>query len=320
MRTTGSEPIRNPSWPSSADSSADEPGNESLCSASVTALAPRSVRPSGTEPADGRVRRGPRSPRICDIIALMGSIVGTGDLRDAIGELQTLASEEYGASLEELIENDRPWDGGEYEYLREPDYADALWRLGRLAGIALKKPFANEGPIDDTGPISQTGALRRWELRDHEALLADLPTGPEYRLIQRFISVEPATGELDWLWKPSDGSPQAEYVLQFLEDTNSERGTFRAFAASARRYLCDDAATKEAVKRAQGKVDVSVPTLIATGGADQVAQAITDAIPWLDGNTPRLFFAGLLLILVSQGLNAFCTRTLPPPTTGQVET
>jgi hypothetical protein len=250
----------------------------------------------------------------------MASVAGASELYEAIEELQDLANNEYGLSLEQIIETDQRWEGGDYEYLEEPYARDALWRLGRLTGIAIKKPFAYPTSADNTGPVSQTAALRRWELRDPDALLADPPTGPEYRLIESFISAELAVGEFDWLQKPSDGEPQVEHVLWFLHDTSSERGMFRALAMSARKYLCSDTATQEAVKEAQGKVEASIPTLIATGGADQLAQAVTDAVPWLDGNAPQLFIAGLILILVSQGLNAFCARTLPPPITGQVET
>jgi hypothetical protein len=243
------------------------------------------------------------------------------DLVRAFRDFDKLAQEEYGASVEELLANDRRWDGGDYEYLDAPYPHDALWRIGRLAGIAIKRPFALPREYDsESDGVSQTGAARYWELVDEATFLDSPARGPEYQLVERFLSHEEPVGEFDWLAPLVTGDPQRSDIYRFLDDVHSERGAFRAFAVAARKYLCDDPDTAAAVGSARGSIDFDAPTFIATGAADTVARCVVNAVPWLDGPVPELFLVGLILAILSQGLDGFCSRPLPPPITGQVET
>ncbi|MFC6086081.1 hypothetical protein [Sphaerisporangium aureirubrum] len=211
----------------------------------------------------------------------------------ALGHLEELAREEYGATLNELLDDDEPVEGGgpasggdlvgggEWPHSGVRGSRDALWRIGRLVGITVKEPFARVSDIGDRP--SQTGARRAWDL-EPACLGRPRPEWWQYRLITGFLAVE-TRSDFDWL--PPEGLPEEHRVAWFLNETHVERGVFRTVAVAARRHL---------------------------GEASEVADVV-EAVPWL-GDGMEAVAAGLLLLATTTGLG----RALPAPGYQIVET
>ncbi|MFE5913084.1 hypothetical protein ACFQ6B_28910 [Streptomyces wedmorensis] len=165
--------------------------------------------------------------------------------------------------------------------------------------------------------MSQTGALRRWEL-DSKKLGVEHPDQWQYRLITGILATEKRKGEFDWL--PSENLSEADQVAMFLVDAHGERGVFRAIFKSSRKYLCENPVVEAAVAdAAKGRFKVDPLTVTVASGFQPAAQAIVDAVSWLDP-TMTAVIAGLLLIITAGGLDRYCRRTPPEPVTDVVET
>ncbi len=271
----------------------------------------------------------PKTPTVTD-----------ADLRAAISSLEDLAKAAYGMSLDELFTDDTPVQGRPGETRGVRDSHDAVWRVGRLIGITIKQEFAVS--VDPTKPEpkyakspelknghSQTGASRAWVLTPPETPQPDLW---QYRLVRDFISTEASEDELNWLLTLSQdepvGSPtEVAMVARFFEDTHTERGVFRAIALGARKYLCDNTGVEAAVagavagaqSTAKGRITAAPAQTIALGGFQAAAQAIENAITWLDPTMVPVI-AGLLLVITAKGLTVFCNRPLSAEGTYVAET
>ena len=236
-------------------------------------------------------------------------------LQDAYTRLSELADEEYGQTLTDLLADDSPVQGNEYDTVDVRNSHDAFWRLGRLIGIIVKEPFAKEPAPRKAGQPSQTGARRVWDL-DPATLDAEHPDWWQYKLLTGFLADTDRTGSFDWL--PPQHMAEAEKVAIFLQNAQSERGVFRALAKAARPYLCKSPKVREELAK-EGRIDADPGQMIAGGASTGAAALIIAAVPWL-GPAAVPFVAGLLLLISAKGLNAFCSRTLPSPRTYVVET
>jgi hypothetical protein len=236
-------------------------------------------------------------------------------LRGAFTQLSDLAEAEYGQTLTELLADDDPVQGDEYGTLAVLDSHDAFWRLGRLIGITVKEPFAEKPEPRTPEQKSQTGARRVWEL-DQKALDAEHPDWWQYNLLTEFLADTDRVGSFDWL--PPQHLAEADQVAGFLLAAQSERGVFGALVKAARPYLCKNPEVREELGK-KGRIDADPGEMIAGGASTAAATLIISAVPWL-GPAAIPFVAGILLIIAAQGLDSFCSRTLPSPRTDVVET
>lgn len=235
-------------------------------------------------------------------------------LHAAYTELSDLAEAEYGQTLAELLADDDPVQGDEYDNFEVRDSHDAFWRLGRLIGITVKEPFAE--PEDRTDQESQTDARRFWNL-DSQALKVARPDLWQYNLLTEFLADTDREGYFDWL--PPQELAEPEQVAWFLMEAHSERGVFGALAKAARPYLCKDPEVREKLTKtmATGRIEADPAQMIAGGATTGAASLIIAVVPWL-GPAALPVVAGILLIITAKGLNAFCSRTLPAPTGGDM--
>ncbi len=254
----------------------------------------------------------------------------------ALGELEQLAAAEYGETLADLLTGDEPVRGDEPATMNVRDSHDAFWRLGRLVGITVKEPFASARPAT-AADLSQTGARRVWDL-DRSDVAAAQPELWQYRLLAEFLATEKRAGYFDWL--PPTDEPEALQIVHFLGAAHSERGVFGALMKSARKYLCANADVQAAFREpeqptdgddspdpssdrpvagSKGKVRGEPVQIVAAGMTSSSAGILIDAVPWL-GPSMAPFVAGLLLLITVKGLDDFCSRTVPSPVTGVVET
>jgi hypothetical protein len=254
----------------------------------------------------------------------------------AMSHLEHLAETEYGVKLIDLILQDEPVTDSLHEPMEVRHTRDALWRLGRLVGITVKEPFTN-GPGEPSAD-SQTGARHSWNLSSEGLSAASTDTW-QYQLISRFLDSEQDMDTFDWL--PPRYLPEHEQVQQFLFEAQNERGVFAALATSTRKYLCKneqahaalqaavvDEASQEAdvadpagsdANKLTGRVSVDPVDKLSNVFTAQSAAIIVSAVPWLD-ETMLPFVAGLLVIITAQGLNGFCSRSLPAPVPQVIET
>jgi hypothetical protein len=265
-------------------------------------------------------------------------------LRGALQELEKLAKDEYGATLNGLFADDQPVPDSEDQSRNIRDSHDAFWRVGRLAGITVKEPFATarkRQPKEE----SQTGARRVWNLNG-AALASEHPDWWQYRLIAGFLATDNPTGDIeDFDWLPPKNLSEVEQIAWFLRETHTERGVYRALARGARKYLCRNPTVEAALVRSgasatqagsatgvtreqqppeelpTGTGRVTVDPVQAAGqlAAEGVATVIVSAIPWLDPSMVS-FVAVLLLMIAAKGLHVFCSRPVPSPVSTVVET
>ena len=178
----------------------------------------------------------------------------------AYAKLSDLAEAEYGQTLAELLADDRPVHGSEYDNFTVRDSHDAFWRLGRLIGITVKEPFAK--PADRKAQESQTEARRVWVL-DRQTLEVEHPELWQYNLLTEFLVDTERVGYFNWM--PPKGLAEAEEVALFLVNAHSERGVFGTLAKAARPYLCKDPEVRKKLTKtvAKGQVEADPVQMVA---------------------------------------------------------
>ena len=212
------------------------------------------------------------------------------ELEQSLRQLDILAREEYHASLVEVVT--RTEDSDEQRLLR----------LGRLLGVALKRPFAIAKPLDAPSPFS--GAYRAWELKAEAAFeVPQARSSWEYKALEALRSNPDVIHSLGW---------QPDSVYSFAETAQSERGFFWYIAMSCRRYLCRDPKLRSRIKRdVQGMkrsgVDLKnvTPEFIVASGGLTIGAALVQNIPAL-GIMGAPVIAGMVFIVYSIGIDAFC--------------
>jgi hypothetical protein len=208
------------------------------------------------------------------------------ELEEALRGLDELARREYGESLSQVAA--RP---GHNDEMR-------LFRLGRLIGVELKRPFAKEVPLPSPAPYS--AARFKWELddskfQDHSAW--------QYKAVEALRTDPDVVEALGW--QPQD-------VAALAASAQNERGFFKFVAVSCRKYLCRDPKLLreinrgiEAAKRAGFDLKNVTPDIIVAAGGLAVGAQLVLAIPAL-GVMGAPVIAGIIFAIYSVGIDAFC--------------
>jgi len=136
------------------------------------------------------------------------SAIKIEDVRYALDKLDDLCRSEYpGFTIEALLTNGEPI---------------SRLRMQRLAGIALKRPFADEGPPR----YSETRAQHSWPWVRANLELEEKQGTPEYKLLNELRLPGP--------WQPprEDGGPSGPLATwdALIYDAESERGLFKILA------------------------------------------------------------------------------------------
>jgi hypothetical protein len=236
------------------------------------------------------------------------------ELRGALDGLKRLALQEYGLSLLEILNADRPESDA---YAQVQDSKDAMWRIGRLIGITVKQPFIYK--VERGEEPSQTGA--RYVYRLNESVLTlERPELWQYRLIVKFLQTEPPTVK-EGRWDNRDLEWLTRVPADFLQQTQTERGIYRALALGARRHITDKVVRALLATSPHPTVGPPDPGEYVTTSA---AAVLVARIPWLDASALPVL-AGFLTIMgmdpaTRKPLSRFREGILPSPLTDEVET
>jgi len=212
------------------------------------------------------------------------------ELEQSLRQLDTLADEEYHASLAEVVA--QPGDSDETRLLR----------VGRLLGVMLKQPFATSKALD--APSRYCGAYRAWELDSESAFaLPQARSSWQYQALEALRSNPDVVESLGW-------QPPSVYAL--AETAQSERGFFWYLAMSCRKYLCRESNLRGQVEREVQKAkragldirNVTPEVVVASGGLT-IGASLVQTVPAL-GIMGAPVIAGIVFILYSIGIDAFC--------------
>lgn len=136
------------------------------------------------------------------------------EINAALADLDELAKDEYGITLEEVLQDNVQLDLG---------VPRAEIRLQRLTGIVLKRPFAK--PEKRTEP-SETGAVRSWKWQDSEPGGASSTHAKELDIINQ-LRIPGSWNERKPLTGSSDDDKVSLSWNQFTDDVDHERGLFK---------------------------------------------------------------------------------------------
>ncbi|WP_439402669.1 hypothetical protein ACNJYA_09720 [Bradyrhizobium sp. DASA03068] len=198
-------------------------------------------------------------------------------------ELGLLAEAEYHQSIEEVVA------GGDKEQVAA--------RIGRLVGVVIKKPFANVEYM--TAPSSRTHAYRSWHLKDK----SDFDAAAKMNKAQH-----------DFLNTIRDEVKPGFNTYQFAQEAQNESGFFGLYAQACGRYICGDkkirARVAAALKAAKlgGVSKALTPEAIVGAGGLTLGAYLVEALP-IFGMAGAPVIAGLILILYTLGIEAFCKRS-----------
>ena len=169
--------------------------------------------------------------------------IADSDLADAVGRLDYLSWAEYGVSLVDVL--------GDPAHTQ----TDRLWRLGRLAGIAVKEPFAR--PLQIKASQSATGARWAWEL--DPKVTANPPTNTWQFLLLASLIDDRELREWEWL------GPTPTWTATTLADRPLPEDLERQLADSLQLDVAD---VQQAARRIR---DLSGPTGLP---AEQLADVL----------------------------------------------
>jgi len=207
------------------------------------------------------------------------NVIKTKQMQEGLAVLNSLAQEEYHEDLDSILAD------------TARTQEERLLRVGRLVGVVLKQPFASPVPIVDPA-TSYTGAYRGWALDEGAFDTPEKQTTWQYEVLEALRKEE--------VWFPT--------VYALADKLQSERGFFACLTTNTRKYICGDPALTQ-------KIDAEVKASQQGGGAVQlmttgtastaVATILVQHVPWLGAaGTPLI--AGLVLLIMSIGLGAFC--------------
>ncbi|MEU6351040.1 hypothetical protein ABZ896_17155 [Streptomyces sp. NPDC047072] len=216
-------------------------------------------------------------------------------LEKAVAELDQLSRDEYDSGLFDLLTD------------RHRPELERNWRLGRLLGVAVKKPFAAKSPLDPG--LSRTQARRAWELLPETFDDGESQATWQFQVLATLAS-DVEVAELSGLYPPEEGIPITELVRAAATKMQQERGFFRCMALSAHKYLCGDPAVRANVDesvRASGVQNLPLDSKSLVGvGAASAADVISTNVPML-GVSGELLIVGFLIIIGNIGLDGFCS-------------
>jgi hypothetical protein len=211
------------------------------------------------------------------------SVIELSDLQRGFEELSTLASEEYGTSLANIL-----LDSKVDEDMR-------LFKVGRLLGIALKQPFAESHPVDNPS-ASYTRANRRWELKADTQLF-----DPANRSVWQYEVLDKIREE--------EGLPSVE---ELCKGAQYESGFFWYLAHSLNKWICNDPEIREKlnlfvqeVEKKGGSTQFLTPQGMISVGSTVAAGYLIQTIPILTAASLPIV-AGLLVLIGSYGLDKYC--------------
>lgn len=204
-------------------------------------------------------------------------------------ELETLAWEEYGLSLAELLSQAGAGGVGPQ-------------RLARLIGVIMKTPFATPVTLDQPSPC--TGALRAWNLLPQQQFEQAVAKRPwQYRMLEELRTNGDVVAELGW----APGT-----IYEFAQSAQGERSFFGYLALSTRKYICRDPALRQrieadiqAASAAGHEIKVMRPEVIVASGGSALGALLVGSVPVLGIFAPAAV-AGLVFLIYSIGVDAFC--------------
>jgi|SRR5713226_7170048 len=212
------------------------------------------------------------------------------ELENGFKELDNLAQKEYHEPLTHVA-------------LAPEDDEKRLFRLGRLIGVVLKKPFATEKNLD--APSIHTRAYREWELKPPtEFENSGIKNSREYKALETLRTDPDVISTLGW---------QPASVYDLAQTAHHERGFFAFLAVACRKYLCKDKKLRaeidrqlKAAKRAGFNLKNVTPEMVVASGGIAIGTWLVQAIPVL-GIMGAPVIAGIVLIVYSVGIDAFCS-------------
>jgi hypothetical protein len=214
--------------------------------------------------------------------------------------LDQIAQKEYLTSFEKAID--------------VPDELLKVRRIARMAGIELKRPFADPKPISRP---SVTGALQEWELK------ADLRGGnPAFHLYEK----EPSYHIQLAVYETLKANPQlippnvhVETFGIFFETSHSESSWLLALLKAAQPYLCENTGavvkhpTSHEQKEKFWKTVAEAAGELANKGTEKavesVAVSLSTLVPFLSAATAPLVF-GVTFILVHYAKKQYCSTAI----------
>lgn len=143
------------------------------------------------------------------------------DIDAATRAMDASAGVEYGSDFAEAINT--------------PDETLSIRRIARLAGIEMKRPFAEPGPI--LGP-SETGARQQW-LLDQRFLSSSDPSDSSFDSIRGDPSYRLTVDIYEELQHQDDIDTRGMDFGSFLYHNHSESNWMLAALRAAQPYICD---------------------------------------------------------------------------------
>ncbi len=131
-------------------------------------------------------------------------------------------------------------------------------------------------------------------------------------ILARSAGSTPTTADLEsWLSEELSSELLSPWHIEVaLQEMQSERGLFRCFAISARKYLCGNAALSaqldQSLSAAGMKPGSLSPSVLIGAGSVGGADALSNALPWLS-TSGTMVTAGLLIVIGNVGLYGFST-------------
>jgi hypothetical protein len=210
------------------------------------------------------------------------------EIQKGLEELNRLSGDEYGQPLAVMMRRDIPYT------------VSSADRVGRLAGVVIKEPFATAQAIQRYG--GHLGACRTWVLKDEEGFAAAAAARPwQLVLLERIID-EQGTGET---------------VYALARDAQNEAGFFGRLAQVVRKYVCGDPTIRAAVDKRikEAKLEkvagVMTPEWIMGAGGLSLGGYLVQHVPVL-GYAGAPVVAGTIVVLYVLGVEAFCEKYRNP--------
>jgi hypothetical protein len=188
-------------------------------------------------------------------------------------DLGELSQSEYKKPLKKVADDGDPF--GTY------------YRLGRLAGVHLKRPFARGRRLRRRS--ERSGAYFAWELVPLEEFKAI--DAPERAVLD----------QLEATLSPGNPGRGAEATYELIDDVQHESGVFGLLAQVLSPSLCDDPEIASRIRTAfdRRQAETEGPGL---------GVYLSERIPILDAAGP-LVVAAVVSILLTAGPDEFCRNT-----------
>lgn len=197
------------------------------------------------------------------------------------------------------------------------------WQYQVLAGLLIDRDLRRDtwlGPSPDwasemiilsaadSGSLPDDLAARLESMLHIEPMAAE---GAAQHIIQHGRTAVPTSDEMtNLLWSEVMLQLQSPWhVAVGLQEMNSERGLWKCMGKSAAKYLCGDKKLQAALDHSARAADLPAgalsPQSIIGAGSVAAADALSNALPWLDSGG-HVVAVGFLIIIGNIGLNGYC--------------